>query len=287
MEPEPSTAADEVNLRSADHLRLLMAPAISIKGLHKHYPQARGAPLEVLRDFSLDIQEGEFVCLFGPNGCGKSTLLNVLSGLEPSSRGHALIRGKPPIQAKAGFVFQDYTSSLFPWRTVEGNVRYALECSGKTGAQANTQAREALGQVDMIEHAQKYPYELSGGLRQRTAIARALAYEPDVLLLDEPFSALDFETRLRMEEELLRVWSEQRITTLCVSHDVDEAVFLADRVVVLGARPSRVKGIVEVDLPRPRTMATRVGKRFYELRNKVLTLFKGEYDYSRGGVEII
>ena len=246
-----------------------MKPAISIQGVSKSY-SSRGKHTQVLKDFTLEVKEGEFICFFGPNGCGKSTLLYMMAGLERFEGGAIEINGKPLNQAKAGFVFQDYTSSLFPWRTVKSNVEYALECAG-----SKEKALPFLKKVGLADQTEKFPYELSGGMRQRVAIARALAFHPDVLLLDEPFSALDFETRLSMEEELLKVWTENRITTICVSHDVDEAVFLADKVVVLSHRPGKVKGIVEVKLKRPRNMATRTSKEFYELRNEVIEFFRG------------
>jgi NitT/TauT family transport system ATP-binding protein len=235
-----------------------------------------GKELKVLAGMNLRAEDGEFVSFFGPNGCGKTTLLLIVAGIEQADAGEIRINGKPPEESRAGFVFQNFHESLFPWKTVAENVEFALEARGVGGEEKKKMAAEYLSQVNLVEHAHKYPYQLSGGLRQLTAIARALAFEPDFFLMDEPFSALDYQTRLFMEEEILKIWKRTGKTFLFVSHDVDEAVFLSDRVVVFSRRPARVKKIVEVDLPRPRTLKTRLRKEFFEKRNEVLEAFKGE-----------
>ncbi len=234
--------------------------SVSLQGISKRF-----GFVEVLRDFSLEIADGEFVCFFCPNACGKTTLLLTIAGLEKTDAGIVRINGKPPSNAKAGFVFQDYNASLFPWRTAEENVAYAIECSNGD----RNKARMLLEKLGVPPN--RFPYELSGGMRQRVCLARALAYEPDVLLLDEPFSNLDFDTRLALEEELVRLWLEKKQTVACVSHDVDEAVYLADRVVVLSPKPAKVKAVVEVSLSRPRC---RTSREFFFFRKKVLEAYR-------------
>jgi NitT/TauT family transport system ATP-binding protein len=249
---------------------------ISAEKLCKSFPQNGGCPLEVLRDVNLGIKRREFVTVFGPNGCGKTTLLQILAGLSEPTSGSVSLDGEPKDSARVGFIFQDYNEALFPWRTVLGNVEFGLECLGVEESQRRKRAEAVLGEVGLLAFKDSFPYQLSGGMRQLTQIARALAYEPNHLLLDEPFSALDYHVRLEMEEKLQRAWMERRKTTVFVSHDVDEAVFLADRVVVLSKRPARVKKIIRVDLPRPRTLATRTNRKFFGIRNKVIEAFGEE-----------
>lgn len=247
--------------------------------LIEHLGKSFGA-LKVLDDINLKVKSGEFITFFGPNGCGKTTLLNILSGMETPTKGSITINGKPPAHSKIGFVFQDYNQSLFPWRTVSGNVEFALE------AQNMDSNREAIAEsvlkkihfeeINLLAFKDKYPYELSGGMKQLTAIARALAFDPEVFLLDEPFSALDFTTTLKMEDALLDILSktEKKETTLFISHDLDEAIYLADRVVVLSKRPAGIVKIINVDLPRPRKEGMRLSRKFFALRNSVLKAFE-------------
>lgn len=210
------------------------------------------ADMTALRDVSLDVEENAFICIVGPSGCGKSTFLRMVAGLESASSGQILYRNDPvrAPRREVGMVFQEY--SLLPWRTVEDNVALGLEFAGKCRAERRKAARAYLELVDLAAFGHAMPYELSGGMRQRVAIARALANEPDVLLMDEPFGALDAHTRILLQRELLRIWQKHRTTIIFVTHGVDEAVYLADRVVVMSARPGVVRAVIPVHLPRPR-----------------------------------
>lgn len=252
-----------------------MAPFLAVRNLVKSFHRA-GEAQKVIGDLSLDAADGEFLVFFGPNGCGKSTLLYALAGLEPFDSGEATIAGKPAADSRFGFVFQNFHEALFPYLSILQNVEFGPLAQGRPASEASKTAENWLAKVGLAEHAKKYPYELSGGMKQLAALARAWAVEPDVLAMDEPFSALDYRTRLEMEEELLQLWSSHKKTVLFVSHDVDEAVFLADRVVVLTERPCRVKKIIEINLPRPRTRAMRLSKEFFELRNQVIKAFEAQ-----------
>lgn len=229
--------------------------------------------IKVLEKIDFSLGEGDFVTLFGPNGCGKTTLLNIACGLEKADSGKITINDKDPEHSKTGFVFQNYNESLFPWRTALENIEFALEIQGVSKKERIKKAEELLNKVGLIQHKNKYFYELSGGMKQLVAICRAIAYQPDILLMDEPFSSLDYSTTKKMEMELLEIWQERKITTLFVSHDIDEAVILADRVVVLSPRPARIKEIIEINLPRPRKLEMIASDEFFAIRNKVLQAF--------------
>jgi NitT/TauT family transport system ATP-binding protein len=222
---------------------------------------------EALCDITLAIAPGEFVSIIGPSGCGKSTLLRIIGDLVEPSAGGVRVRGKTPRQARLdreyGIVFQ--TPVLYDWRTVVENVRLPLELGGRPRAEREARPPALLRLVGLDGFGDHYPWQLSGGMQQRVAIARALALEPSILLMDEPFGALDEMTRERLNLELLQVWSETAATVLFVTHSIAEAVFLSTRVVVMSPRPGRIAQIVEVDLPRPRTDQTRARSRFFDL----------------------
>ncbi|MFZ2174526.1 MAG: ABC transporter ATP-binding protein [Rhodococcus sp. (in: high G+C Gram-positive bacteria)] len=221
-----------------------------IQGLGKQFPTT--PPVHALDGIDLTIEEGEFVVLLGPSGCGKSTLLEILAGLQEKTQGEVLFEGKP-VQGtndRIGVVFQD--ASLYPWRTVQRNVEIGLEFRGVGKSERREAAGKYLAQVGLVGFEKKYPHQLSGGMRQRAGIARALAAEPDVLLMDEPFGAVDHLTRIQLQRDLLALWETHRRTIVFVTHDVGEAVYLADRVVLLSPRPGRVFREFVIDEPRPR-----------------------------------
>lgn len=235
-------------------------PAIRTLGVERWFDSARGA-VHALSPTSLDIAQGELLILLGPSGCGKTTLLRMLGGLLTPSGGDILIEGNPlwrngrrqsHVVADLGMVFQD--ASLLPWLTIEDNVALPLELKGQSRRQRRARAHELTRLVGIAGFETRWPKELSGGMRQRAAIARALSYDPHILLMDEPFGALDAMTRDAMNLELQRIWMETSKTVVLVTHSISEAVFLADRIVLLSPRPGRIDTILPVDLPRPRTL---------------------------------
>ncbi|BCS54153.1 ABC transporter ATP-binding protein [Geobacter sp. SVR] len=225
---------------------------IRMEGVGKTFRSARGEEQVALSRLDLEIKAGEFVCLVGPSGCGKTTLINLMAGFERPSQGSVLIDGK----AVSGpdpdhvMIFQDY--GLFPWRTVLGNVLFGLQARRLPPGEAREKALAALELVGLRQAADKHPHELSGGMKQRVSIARALAVEPSVLFMDEPFAALDAFTRLYLQDELLRIWNEKRPTVVFVTHDLDEAIALGQRVVLMAPDPGRVRSVLDVTLPYPR-----------------------------------
>jgi NitT/TauT family transport system ATP-binding protein len=232
--------------------------------------------LLVLDDVSFVIQPGEFIALLGPSGCGKSTLLRIVDGLTPLTAGRLVVNGVSspgPAQDRA-FVFQ--ADSLLPWRTVEANVRLGLELRGEPHASARAEVQRLLGMVGLQRFSRRYPHELSGGMRQRANLARALAVDPPVLLMDEPFGALDAQTRELMQAELLRIWEASEKTVLFVTHSIEEAVLLADRVLLMTARPGRIRAEFHVDLPRPRDPAMQRTAVFTALSRVIWEQLRGE-----------
>jgi len=244
---------------------------IALDGVSKQF---RGGAL-ALQNISLQVEKGEFVSLLGPSGCGKSTLLRLVSGLTPTSSGTVTVNGMTPVNARElmSFIFQDAT--LLPWRTVEGNVGLGLELEHAARPARREKVARMLELVGLTHVAQRYPRQLSGGMKMRVSIARALVSRPRILLLDEPFAALDEMSRDRMNEELLRLYLEQQWTVLFVTHSVAEAVFLSTRVVILAPHPGRVAHVVPIDLPWPRTAETRLTSAYEEQVARVSRLLRG------------
>ncbi len=240
-----------------------------IDHLSKQFAKNGQEIVDSLTDINFEIRDGEFICILGPSGCGKTTLLRIIAGLESPTSGQVLIDGTAidrPNQ-KLGMIFQDY--SLYPWRTVNENIAFGLELRGVGKDQRDKAGEKYLELAGLSGFGNSYPYELSGGMRQRVAVVRALAVDPLVLLMDEPFGALDAQTRNRLQHDLLEIWDKTKKTILFVTHSVDEAVFLADRIVVLTPRPGHVCEVIDVDPPRPRD---RTSVEFAKVRRHVLDL---------------
>jgi NitT/TauT family transport system ATP-binding protein len=249
---------------------------LSIRDVVKEYKGEHGVTV-ALNGVSLDIKENEFICVVGPSGCGKSTLLNILAGLHEATSGACYLDGEEihGTDVKRGVVFQQY--ALFPWLTVKQNVMFGPQMKRLPRGQCEEIADRYIKSVGLEEFANSYPKELSGGMKQRVAIARAYANDPEVLLMDEPFGALDAQTRAQLQTELLSTWEHEKKTCFFITHDVDEAILLAQRVVIMSARPGRIKRIVEVDIPYPRDQATKSDPRFMELKAQVWNEVYQEY----------
>ena len=257
-----------------------MSIKISARDLRMDYA-ARGAAgrIRVLDHFELDVREGEFLSVLGPSGCGKSTFLSILAGLTPHTGGDITVDGRPltGINRNQGVVFQGY--ALFPWRTVLDNIAVGLEIRGVDRAQRRRTANEYLELVGLHGFGDRYPHELSGGMKQRVALARSLAYRPDVLLMDEPFAALDAQTREILQSELLRLWELDRKTIVFITHSLDEAIYLSDRVAVMTQRPGRIKQVIDVPLARPRSAELRNTPEFAHLRQQAWDVLKDEVQF--------
>jgi NitT/TauT family transport system ATP-binding protein len=252
-----------------------MAPKLVISGLSKTFHTDRGETV-ALKGVDLAIGENEFVALVGTSGCGKSTLLSIAAGLETYDDGSIMLDGAAITMPglDRGVVFQSYT--LLPWLTAMGNVEFALRAAGASGREAQDIARAHLSLVGLQGFEQAFPAELSGGMKQRVAIARALSYRPEILLMDEPFGALDALTRHHMQELLTAVWEKHRLTVLFITHDVEEAVYLSDRVAVMTNRPGSIKSIVDIDLPRPRHYGLLSSAKFRQLQRRILDDIRSE-----------
>lgn len=239
--------------------------------------ETREGPFLALDTINLNVDKNEFICVVGPSGCGKTTLMNIIAGLCPPSTGTVRVRGEKvtgPGKGK-GVVFQQY--ALYPWLTVQKNVEFGMHMKGVTAAEREATAKKYIELVGLKKFAQNYPKELSGGMKQRVAIARAYATNPEVLLMDEPFGALDAQTRAQLQENLLNTWQAERKTCFFITHDVEEAVLLATKIIIMSAGPGRIKEIVPVDLPYPRNQETKLTPEFNELKNKIWNKVYKEY----------
>ncbi len=246
------------------------APVIRATNLSLTFGTGDG-PVHALRDVSLDIARSEFVSFIGPSGCGKTTFLRCVAALEAPTEGALTVNGMTPDEARRsrayGYVFQ--AAGLYPWRTIAGNVKLPLEIMGFSRAERDERVRKVLSLVDLDGFAAKFPWQLSGGMQQRASIARALAFDADILLMDEPFGALDEIVRDRLNEELLKLWARTRKTTLFVTHSIPEAVYLSTRIVVMSPRPGRIVDVIDSPLPKERPLEIRDSKEFIEIAHRV------------------
>ena len=246
-------------------------PHITIRGLTKRF---KG--MSVYQDFNLDIPRGKLISVFGPNGCGKSTLINLMSGLIPKDGGDILFDGQTVDEIKIGYVFQNYRDALFPWIRARDNIEYPLKFMKIPRAERRARVERLVERLGVRIDLNKYPYEMSGGQQQLVSIMRALVVDPEVLFLDEPFSALDYEMTLFMREQLQRIFADTGTTTMIVSHDLEEAVYLADRILLLTRAPTQVAEFVSFDAPRPRTDATLADADFVATKAHCLDVFQRE-----------
>jgi len=251
---------------------------IKIENLSMVYQDKNGGqPVTALKDVNLEIKEGEFISLLGPSGCGKTTLLRIIADLLQHTSGKVTVRGQSPrdirLQKKYGIVFQNPV--LYDWRTVRRNVCMPMELLGMKKPERTSQVTKMLDLVGLSNFGKHYPYELSGGMQQRVGIARALAINPEILLMDEPFSALDEFTREKLHEDLLNIWNKTNKTIVFVTHNISEAVFLSDRVVVLSPHPGRVSAVIDINIPRPRNMESKQTPQFYDYITKIRNSFEG------------
>ncbi|BCY18087.1 MAG: ABC transporter ATP-binding protein [Chloroflexi bacterium] len=252
-------------------------PLLEMNNIWVKFTPSKRPEVVAVEDASISVRENEFVSLIGPSGCGKSTLLRAAAGLEIPSSGEITVDGQPVDGpgADRGMVFQAYT--LFPWLTVSENIRFALKKTSLTSAEKDDRVREYIRLIGLEGFENSYPNQLSGGMRQRVAIARALVYRPKILLMDEPFGALDAQTRLLMQELLLQVWENHRSTVLFVTHDVEEAILLSDRILVMTALPGKIKAEIMIDLPRPRSIIEmETSSQFAAYKKQLLELVREE-----------
>ena len=250
--------------------------SVSIQAVSRVFETAKGQRTQALQPVDFEVRDNDFVTILGPSGCGKSTLLRIVAGLDHATSGRVLLDGVPVEGpgADRGMVFQSYT--LFPWLTIEQNIRFGLRERGMPEAQQKERAAYFIAKVGLRGFEQHFPKQLSGGMQQRTAIARALANDPKILLMDEPFGALDNQTRVLMQELLLGIWEAERKTVMFVTHDIDEAIFMANRVAVFSARPGRIKTELAVDLPHPRHYTIKTSPEFMDLKARLTEEIRAE-----------
>jgi NitT/TauT family transport system ATP-binding protein len=247
------------------------APHVTIRGLTKRFSDAT-----IYDDFDFDIPRGKLMSVFGPNGCGKSTLINMIAGLFPVDAGEILFDGQPISKIRFGYVFQNYREALFPWLRAFDNIAYPLKLMGVTKPDSAARVERLVANLGVKIDLRLYPYQLSGGQQQLVSIMRALIVEPEILFLDEPFSALDYEMTLFMREQLQRIFVETATTTVLVSHDLEEAVYLSDRILLLSRHPARAVEFVHYDAPRPRTLGTMSESDFISIKAYCLEVFQRE-----------
>lgn len=257
-----------------------MSTLIELKNVYKEFYSKSGEPIKVLHNINLSINKGEIYCLLGPSGCGKSTILKLLAGFDKVSKGAILVGQKEitGISPDRAVVFQ--TPNLFPWLTVYENISYGLKMKKVKVSEIKGKVERFIEAVGLKGYEQHYPYQLSGGMQQRVAIARALVNDPTVLLMDEPFAALDAQTRLIMQELVLRVWAEFKTTILFITHDVDEAIFLGDRIGVMSRHPGEIAVELQVDIPRPRSLDVMTTQKFIDIKSRIFKQLQYEVQTS-------
>jgi len=265
------TAAPDAADAGASHRWYPKGTHITIRGLTKRFQDAT-----IYDNFDLDIPKGKIVSVFGPNGCGKSTLINMIAGILPCDSGQILFEGKEARETRIGYVFQNYREAVFPWLRAIDNIRYPLQYLNLSKVEQQARMDRLMESFDVKLDLQRYPYQMSGGQQQLVSIMRALVVDPEVLFLDEPFSALDYEMVMFLRERLQKVLVERRTTTFLVSHDLDEAVLLADEVLLLTKRPTRVAENLPFDVPRPRTADTTITPAFIATKTRALDVFQQE-----------
>jgi NitT/TauT family transport system ATP-binding protein len=249
---------------------------LKVEGLSRHF-ESSGKTITALDQVDFNVHRREFISVIGPSGCGKSTLIRILAGLETPSSGQVLCDGVPVKGpgADRGMVFQGYT--LFPWLTVKKNIMFGLRNKGMSASTAEIEARQWVKIIGLDKFEDHYPHQLSGGMKQRVAIARAMANNPQILLMDEPFGALDAQTRATMQHHLIQLWKNVSLTVLFITHDLDEAIYLSDRIIVLGANPGHIQEIIENPVPRPRSQSQFVTPRFLATKSRLQTLIHGDH----------
>jgi NitT/TauT family transport system ATP-binding protein len=268
-------ASRAVSLAAVVDEKFMAGKLLEVRSLKKAFSR-QGKEVIALENFDLTVGEGEFVAIVGPSGCGKSTFLHMLGGFEPANGGTMRLNGELVSDPgpDRGMLFQEF--ALYPWRTVIGNILWPLEIQKVPKAERETTVERLISMVGLSQFRNHYPSELSGGMKQRVALARLLALDPKILLMDEPFGALDAQNRELLQEELQQIWNASRKTVLFVTHDIDEAIYLADRVIVFTARPGRIKADIPIDLPRPRAVEIRKTREYNDYRNEIWDLLRGE-----------
>ncbi|MEK9183417.1 MAG: ABC transporter ATP-binding protein [Patescibacteria group bacterium] len=249
---------------------------LELKNVSKTFDSSSTQPALVLSDVSFKIPRGEIISFVGPNGCGKTTLLKIIAGLDKQTGGEIAAPGhKHHSEIRAGLVFQDYSNSLFPWLTVEQNIEFVLKTRIKNKKERRNKIQEILGKLNLSDHRHKYPYELSGGLSQLTAFGRTMALNPEILLLDEPFSTLDYYTSLNLQQKFISLWEETKIPAIIVTHSIDEAVLLSDKIIIFSPAPARIIAEIQNKLPRPRHISQIEYQQFHDTKKKVMDNIKG------------
>ena len=268
-------ASRAVSLAAVVDEKFMAGKLLEVRSLKKAFSR-QGKEVIALENFDLAVGEGEFVAIVGPSGCGKSTFLHMLGGFEPANGGTMRLNGELVSDPgpDRGMLFQEF--ALYPWRTVIGNILWPLEIQKVPKAERETIVERLISMVGLSQFRNHYPSELSGGMKQRVALARLLALDPKILLMDEPFGALDAQNRELLQEELQQIWNASRKTVLFVTHDIDEAIYLADRVIVFTARPGRIKADIPINLPRPRAAEIRKTREYSDYRNEIWDLLRGE-----------